>query len=360
MESKKIIYEIHPREYSVVGISSAMQEFLTADIKEYYGATLKEIILVVKDGQFYHIQIDGDRQRIDRSFLKKVENNKIDLEKENAEFLELIRQYEKLINQPERNYSLDTILNFYKYYRLLIRIVYTTFDTPDLVHLLSEEKRKPYFDWVTKIRLRSKSVYKDGEMKFLPKYLNWLSKNILPAYTPEELGCLFFKELENFVIKKSELPSKKELQERKKLFFIRQYPIDKYELLSGKAAEKEIKARHLFEEEKLKEVKELKGQIAYSGKIIGKARLILKRQDMPKFKKGEIVVSIMTDHSYLPIMKNAKAFVTDEGGVLCHAAIVARELKKPCIIGTKFATKVLRNGDLVEVDAGRGIVRILK
>jgi pyruvate,water dikinase len=51
--------------------------------------------------------------------------------------------------------------------------------------------------------------------------------------------------------------------------------------------------------------------------------------------------------------------VIDEGGITCHAAIISRELKKPCIIGTKVATQILKNGDLVEVDANKGIVRIL-
>src|SRR5262249_5172275 len=55
----------------------------------------------------------------------------------------------------------------------------------------------------------------------------------------------------------------------------------------------------------------------------------------------------------------AEAFVTDEGGVTCHAAIVARELKKPCIIGTKIATQVLKDGDTVDVDANRGSITIL-
>lgn len=68
----------------------------------------------------------------------------------------------------------------------------------------------------------------------------------------------------------------------------------------------------------------------------------------------------MTDPSFLPVMKQAIAFITDEGGVLCHAAITARELKKPCIIGTKIATKVLKDGDLVEVDANHGIIKIIK
>ena len=59
-------------------------------------------------------------------------------------------------------------------------------------------------------------------------------------------------------------------------------------------------------------------------------------------------------------MKKAGAFVTNEGGITCHAAIVAREMKKPCIIGTKIATKVLKDGDLVEVDAENGVVRVIK
>jgi pyruvate,water dikinase len=59
-------------------------------------------------------------------------------------------------------------------------------------------------------------------------------------------------------------------------------------------------------------------------------------------------------------MKKASAFVTDFGGITCHAAIVAREWKVPCIIGTGIATKVFKDGDLVEVDANTGIVKIIK
>ena len=59
-------------------------------------------------------------------------------------------------------------------------------------------------------------------------------------------------------------------------------------------------------------------------------------------------------------MKRAIAFVTDEGGITCHAAIIAREMKKPCIIGTKVATKILKDGDMVEVDANKGTVKIIK
>jgi pyruvate,water dikinase len=62
----------------------------------------------------------------------------------------------------------------------------------------------------------------------------------------------------------------------------------------------------------------------------------------------------MTVPDFLPAMKKAAAIVTDEGGITCHAAIVARELKIPCVIGTKNATKMLKTGDLVEVDTQTG------
>lgn len=68
----------------------------------------------------------------------------------------------------------------------------------------------------------------------------------------------------------------------------------------------------------------------------------------------------MTSPEYVPAMKRSGAVITDEGGLLSHAAIVARELGKPCIVGTKIATKVLKDGDLVEVDANKGVVRKVK
>jgi pyruvate,water dikinase len=59
-------------------------------------------------------------------------------------------------------------------------------------------------------------------------------------------------------------------------------------------------------------------------------------------------------------MKKASAIVTDEGGITCHAAIVSRELNKPCIIGTQIATELLFDGEIVEVDANNGVVRKIK
>jgi phosphoenolpyruvate synthase/pyruvate phosphate dikinase len=105
---------------------------------------------------------------------------------------------------------------------------------------------------------------------------------------------------------------------------------------------------------------EIKGQIAHKGLVRGAVKVV-KRKDQIKFvEEGDVIVAPMTTPDYVSAMKLASAFVTDEGGLLCHASIIARELKKPCIIGTKIATKVLKDGDLVEVDADKGIVKILK
>ena len=82
--------------------------------------------------------------------------------------------------------------------------------------------------------------------------------------------------------------------------------------------------------------------------------------EIPKMQKGEILVASMTRPEYVPAMKKAVAIVTDEGGLMSHAAIVSRELGIPCIVGTKIATSTLKTGDIVEVDADKGIVRKIK
>lgn len=109
-----------------------------------------------------------------------------------------------------------------------------------------------------------------------------------------------------------------------------------------------------------KDIKEFRGEIAAKGKASGVVKIVLTGKEIDKVKDGDVLVSPMTRPEFLPAMKRAVAFITDEGGITCHAAIVSRELKKPCIIGTKIATQVLKDGYLVEVDADRGVVRIME
>lgn len=100
----------------------------------------------------------------------------------------------------------------------------------------------------------------------------------------------------------------------------------------------------------------IKGSVASKGIAKGQVRVVLNTQQHAEFEKGDILVAQMTRPEYLPLMKKAGAIVTDEGGLTSHAAIVSRELGIPCIIGAKVATQVLQNGEMVEVDANKGII----
>jgi phosphohistidine swiveling domain-containing protein len=101
----------------------------------------------------------------------------------------------------------------------------------------------------------------------------------------------------------------------------------------------------------------IKGRPASGGRAKGRVKLIATYEDFKKMKEGDVLVTLMTRPEHVPIMKKAAAIITDEGGLTCHAAIVSRELGIPCIVGTQVATMVLKDGELVEVDADSGVVK---
>ena len=101
------------------------------------------------------------------------------------------------------------------------------------------------------------------------------------------------------------------------------------------------------------------GMVVSRGHAQGPVKIVMDASVQDIVEDGDILVAPMTTPDYLPALRKAAAFVTDEGGMTCHAAIVAREMKKPCIIGTKNATEIFSNGDLVDVDAISGTVKIV-
>lgn len=98
------------------------------------------------------------------------------------------------------------------------------------------------------------------------------------------------------------------------------------------------------------------GLAASPGTASGRVRVLSGPADGASLADGEVLVARMTNPDWLPTMRRAAALITDGGGMTCHAAIVARELRVPCVVGTRIATTVLRNGELVTVDGGRGQV----
>jgi len=121
---------------------------------------------------------------------------------------------------------------------------------------------------------------------------------------------------------------------------------------SGKDAEEIWK--HLFKKEE--DVMVLEGTIvsrAGVNDVEGYANIVLD-PSKDKFTKGNILITSMTRPEFVPLMKKAKAIITNEGGVTCHAAILSRELNIPCIVGTKRATKIFKNGDLIRLKLNHG------
>ena len=147
-----------------------------------------------------------------------------------------------------------------------------------------------------------------------------------------------------------------EIKKRKEAFVL-EYEDNALLISQGENA----KAMFIEEEktEEIKLIKEIKGIIGCKGKIKGKVKLIKCRDDVVHFPKDRVLVAVTTNPEHVPAMQKALAFITDEGGITCHAAIVAREMNKPCIVGCKNATKVLKDNMQVEVDADNGVVRIL-
>ena len=107
-------------------------------------------------------------------------------------------------------------------------------------------------------------------------------------------------------------------------------------------------------------VTEFSGTPASKGYAKGRVRIIFVPHRINDFNKGDVLVAPETTPDFVLHMKNAAAILTDQGGITSHAAIISREMHIPCIVGTKIATQVLKDGDLVEIDADNGIVRILK
>lgn len=100
----------------------------------------------------------------------------------------------------------------------------------------------------------------------------------------------------------------------------------------------------------------LKGIGASPGVESGKVKIISEIEEIGKILDGDILVTKMTTPDMVPAMKKAAAIITDDGGLTCHAAIISRELGTPCVVGTKGATKNLKNEECVTVDGEKGIV----
>ncbi|MFH1770856.1 MAG: PEP-utilizing enzyme [archaeon] len=252
-----------------------------------------------------------------------------DMFKQNLDIDEQIR---KIKTTPGRNrlvkMELMKKLKITKHLKTLLVI------SEDLTWWQDERKRATYWnsDYSTKIltEIGKRTGFSLHELKYM---------------IPEEVSEIFKKSI-----------TKKEAKERMKSCALLWVP-GKFQVITGKDVEK---LRYtILGDQKKSDIKEFTGLCASVGKVTGRVKICKSATEVGKVKKGDILVAIMTRPDYVIGMKKAAAIVTNEGGVTSHAAIVARELGIPCIIGTKIATQVLKDNDLIEVDADKGKVTIL-
>lgn len=171
----------------------------------------------------------------------------------------------------------------------------------------------------------------------------------------DDLVWLWHKEVKDIL--RGQAADRQEIAKRKKGIAALVY-FNKFAVWSGQAA---INLRHQHVKEEKGRPAEIKGVGVINKIVSGRVKICAGfKEAAVKIKTGDILVCPMTTPDYVPSMKRAKAIITDEGGITCHAAIIARELKIPCVVGTKIATQVLFDGDLVRIDAGRGIIKIIK
>lgn len=338
----KIEYEKHQRDYPLLGTALVLRAFCGEKVTDYFSYQCHPMYILKQDGVIFHFMRKQDKRGWAVSWLKKYDENKF-------------REYRRKID-PQLTAFHALISSKHSDAAAALAKLHDSVKTwliPTIVAVevppLLRKKSGVLYDLVQETRKKYESasrLFVEAEKRLLKKIER---KNRLK---PDTLEYLVEPELKIF-LKTGHLPPR--LEARKNFLFL---DVSKKgcRFLSEGEAKKILK--RLDPETDFKTTV-LKGRVAYeSGKIVkGKVKIIKLIKDGVSLKKGEILVTGMTDPRYLPAMKRAEAIVTDEGGVTCHAAIVARELKKPCVIGTKIATKVFKDGDMVEVDVNKGIVR---
>jgi phosphoenolpyruvate synthase/pyruvate phosphate dikinase len=258
-----------------------------------------------------------------------------------------------------------------KKYMLLIIEWWEHFQKTEFLYLdsaykysLEDENTKINLERFGKFKFRARE-YANLILYSGPKYFEKLVKIISGQLNLDYevvSNCSYEQVLDLF---DNKIPSKSDTESKKasQLYFRNK---NKICWLDGEKSKDMIKT---FLDGKEEENHELKGTAVSKGKAIGKVKLIITDsfedfdgylKKINDFKKGDIIVAETTTPEFTPAFKKASAIIAAQGGLMSHAAIVSREMVIPCIVGVYNATKILKDGDLVEVDANLGIVKILE
>jgi phosphohistidine swiveling domain-containing protein len=327
--------------FSLFGLSLPTNVYFDG-LEKHFGKGLSQIFVVFKNGVAFSRLPEDEYRELGEHLTEKAQDESF-LKKWTTQFKELadiVVRETPLATEAFINKFADLLphLQAYGAHNAATKIVFDVgYDK------LSREAKELLED----ARKYSETFYKEDAER-LEKAIGFIAEE--SGYPHKEIYMLTYDELGHYQ-DSQDLPSHEALQARWGTLGV-------YFTRAGSVFLSADEVALIEEDRAGQSVQEIAGRTAYKGKVIGKCRVVLDYKNAD-IEEGDILVTGMTDPQFISLMKKAGAIVTDGGGMLSHAAIVARELKKPCVIGTKIATQVLRDGDMVEVDANNGIVRII-
>ncbi|MFC1753717.1 PEP-utilizing enzyme [Thermoproteota archaeon] len=358
MENKKQVdWQLYIERRNAFFYVTTMNQAYGKYLKKETGFGFTDQLYVHKDGLVSFYKSQEELQKAKEHFLEMIKNNAPKLRKLHESGLECLKEKNKLI---ELFADIDSDYIIKNYDRLMKRLypiyVYHTVIPFTLLEAIESEQDE-YAEIIEMFEIfRRESLNPihglilDKIWKAAAEFTNSEDHLDFSYFTPDELGELF---------KGGNYPGKYEIEKRKNAcVFYEQDGDILFNYDSGFIEKAGIKSLDLNKD--ICNITELKGKTVckgQAGKIKGRACIINKPFEMDKFQKGDIIISINTTPDLMPVLAKSKAIVTDEGGLTCHAAIVSRELEKPCVIGTKLATRFFNDGDYIEVDAENGIVK---
>jgi phosphohistidine swiveling domain-containing protein len=306
-------------------------------IREELGFGMSKAIFVSKNGTATCYYDKEELANFGENLGKKVMNDTTLV----MAWCETVRKLTDRINAIIKKEDV-TLEDYQMFIELLYKYVTPYVAVKQIPNYLPEHLAKRFLPMLQESRIYSESVFVD-----IPRFMGRVAEG--KEHDPHLVLCSFHSEFATH-LDGDQLPSKEILQER----FASCALINndgECEVITGTAVdqlETSLIGKH--------NMTSVEGQTAYSGNVTGKVKVITDPRNA-EIDPGDILVAGMTRPAYLPLMEKAAAIVTDAGGLLCHAAIVAREMKKPCVVGTQKATRVFKDGDIVDVDADNGIVK---
>ncbi|MFA6514133.1 MAG: PEP-utilizing enzyme [Patescibacteria group bacterium] len=340
-------------------VQNIIRDSLVIDAPKIWGKGITDQIVHFDGVTFYWYRYQKDMEKL-KSFLihKSIDSEIFSITKQDA-FLKLIKDLRLTINSP-----ISKIKNNKKHLTIITKLFKEMYPYYPLGIFIAGPWREDFLKIHGKDgqevlnRLLHSREQSEGLLKIVGLHLrSWLGPMLKKHNYPSEyVRLLTVLEIKNFIEKKK-LPSKNILEKRARGYIYINGKIIISDNFNKFLVKNKLAITNL---EPTSNANSISGVVACRGDIIrGKVKKIYNSYGVSAFKSGEILVTPMTSPEYLSAMRKAAAIITDEGGLTCHAAIVARELKKPCIIGTKVATKLFQDGDLIEVNANKGIIRKL-